>query len=153
METQTEEPKRRIAETIQDVAMLFSDMQVELQLVEGNAIYINFPRLPDETTRTPDPMYNYEHLKENDPIRFSRQVRQAIRCLVGPRFMRLTGTADHIYSYFAFHNGKTDYPNTKVVKRDTPLTIQFDSQKKCEKFWREIKKLSKESYFHKKIKN
>ena len=129
--------------TITDVADLFSDMQVELQLVEGNAIYIQFPTLPDETPRTPDPFYNYKHLKESDPRRFTQQVRQTIRCLVGPRFHRLTNTASHIDSYFRFFNGKTDYPNTKVIKKkETPLTIQFADEKSCKKFWKLINKLT-----------
>lgn len=131
----------RIAKTINDVAEMFNYMQVELQQVEGNAIYIQFPVLPDETPRTPDPLYDYQHYSKNDPHRFTQQCRQTIRCLVGPRFRRLTSTIDQIHCFFKFHNGKAEFPNTKVIKKaNQPLTIQFADKKNCDSFYKAIKK-------------
>jgi hypothetical protein len=133
------ETLKRQAKTITDVADLIVDMKVKLELVEGNAIYVQFPTLPDETPSRVDDS-SYKDFPQGDALRFTRQTRAVIRALVTPRFSRLTTTADQIGCYFRFHEGKTQYPNTKVIKRaNEPLTIQFVDNKSCKRFWKMIK--------------
>lgn len=136
--------ENRIARTIQDVAELLSDYDVQILLVEGAAIEFHFPVSKEDaekiklTSKYILSYYNPDQVRD-EYRKVSLTVRGTIRSLVAnPQFWRCTTVADQL-GRFSLTN--KDFGNLKVRKRkDEPLTLFFETPKQAKRFFVKIKK-------------
>jgi hypothetical protein len=139
----------RVATTIADVAELLTDFEVTVYVAaEEPALYFTFPVTEEEKQAKPKQkaiadMYS-TCLPIDDPsgVGFTRRVRGTIRSLLaGPRFRRLTTTADQLCCFIDANNrlGDSSYGTLKLRKKGTePLTMLFEDTDKCERFYNDL---------------
>jgi hypothetical protein len=131
----------KTAKTIQDVAELCADYQVNVLLADNNTVEFTFPETEEETNHKNERLEDFSHLGENDTSYFKRKARFAIRGLVeSPRFWRLTTTADQIGS-FCLGYKETKYGKIRARKKlNENLKIVFENMKYATKFFKDLKK-------------
>ena len=141
----------RVAKTVEDVAELFGDYQILLQLTDGPELYVQFPVTEEEEKHREheiecqkyrDAMYPTNGTPDTNPRWMRNATIKTVRSLVGsPRFCRLTTTADQL-ARFALANNKnpdTEYGQIKVSKKaGMPLTMIFENTTFARRFFADI---------------
>ena len=129
----------RVARTLQDVAELLCDYEVEIQLRDDCKIDFVFSFNQKEKDfenytkeNGPDRTDNFSHIPEKDPIHFRRKTIYTIRNLVSsPRFWRLTTVANQLGLFaLSYKNRKeTAYGSIQVRKNrhDKNLCMIFEN--------------------------
>lgn len=128
----------RIARTLQDVAELLSDYEVEIQLMDDCKVDFVFPFTQKEKdfekyTKENGPVRtdNFSHLPKKDPVYFRRKTVYTIRNIVSsPRFWRLTTVADQLSRFcISYKNSQENtYGTIKMRKqRNENLCMIFEN--------------------------
>jgi len=138
----------RIAETIQDVAELLSDYNVEVCWRGGDKVEFDFPKTQEEkeaTKKINRSMFdNFSCLPKDSYTHFVRKTRYVIRGLVSsPRFWRLTTVADQLGRFVLSYNKQDSRPYGIIKARkkaNENLCIVFEDMSFVHKFFRDLKK-------------
>jgi hypothetical protein len=129
----------RIAKTMPDLAELFRDYDVKVDLT-GNRIELTFPDREDDlptSPHVPEPLVGDGRLDEPSGVNFARETRNVVRGLVNtPRFWRLTTVADQVHSFYL--DGEKVGMVQILKKANQPLTIIFESEQRATEFYQRI---------------